>query len=362
MFHSTRQNRTYEVLSEAGVDCLVCFDAVSSRWLTGFSGSTGVVVVNAQAGTTTLIVDPRYTVSVRAEVDSWGDPTVVVEADTSVDSYGVIKNSASGRVGVVASRVTLAQANALGKVGVEVNELDTDPLLRLRLVKDQDEIANMRTALAAAEQGFIAAEDMLNNPGATEINVRSALESAMLGAGATEVGFPTIVASGPNSLSPHATPTDRTIRDGEFVIIDFGGAINGYKSDSARTLWRGELSEQQIEVYETVRQALEVSTSVIAPGATYGQVKEAADKVLNEAGYGEYILHPFGHNIGLDTHERPYFSEHDPDASLEMQQGNIVALEPAVYVPDVGGVRVENLILVTADGCEVMNTLPVRSP
>ena len=143
------------------------------------------------------------------------------------------------------------------------------------------------------------------------------------------------------------------------MIIDFGGSIDGYKSDTSRTIWRGDLTPEQIEVYETVHEALDAATGVIASGATYGQVKAAADEVIEAAGYSDFVLHPFGHNIGLDAHERPYFSTTEPDGSTEMVENHVVALEPAVYVPGVGGVRIENLIVVTDTGCEVLNSLPI---
>ncbi len=360
MIHNTRQDNAYRELADAGLDSLVCYDSVSLRWLTGFSGSTATCIVNVSEATTTLIVDPRYTASVVAMVERSGAGTKVIEAETRADGLKIIGEHAKGKVGLVSSNVTLAEANQLTRAGIEFESLETDPLLGLRLIKDDAELANMRAALAAAEEGFIAAAKVLEQSGSTEIGVRSALESGMLAAGAEEVGFSTIVASGPNSLSPHSTPTDRVIEDGEFVIIDFGGAVNGYKSDTSRTLWRGELSADQVKVYEAVETALQRATAAIAPGATYGQVKEAADEVLIGAGYGDYMLHPFGHNIGLEAHERPYFTTAAPDGDTELVAGHVVALEPAVYVPEVGGVRIENLIAVTNDGCEVMNSLPVN--
>lgn len=228
-----------------------------------------------------------------------------------------------------------------------------DPILNgLRLVKDEDEIANLQKAIGIAEEAMTELLPKIKI-GMTEKQIAGALSQLLLEKGSEGNPFGPIVSSGPNAASPHAVPTDRPIRSGELMIIDWGAIVNDYPSDITRTFAVGELSDELKQMYATVKAANEAGLAAVSPENTCSHVDEAARKTIDDAGYGEYFIHRTGHGLGLEIHEEPSMITGNSNALVE---GMTFTVEPGVYVPDVAGVRIEDDVLVTAEGCHVLTT------
>jgi Xaa-Pro aminopeptidase len=191
--------------------------------------------------------------------------------------------------------------------------------------------------------------------GVSELEAANELEYFMRANGAEGLAFASIVASGPNSANPHAVPTGRLLQRGDFVVLDFGARYRGYCSDMTRTVCLGEASAKQRRVYETVLAAHEAGKQAIAPGVAASSVHEAAAAVIAAAGFGDYFLHSLGHGVGLEVHEEPTLH---PKSEAVLQEGNVVTVEPGIYLPGVGGVRIEDFGVVRAGGFESFTASP----
>lgn len=224
----------------------------------------------------------------------------------------------------------------------------------LRLVKDEDEIAKMRKAVEVAETAMHKLLPQIKI-GMTEKQIAGILSQELMNAGSDKSPFGPIVSSGPNAASPHAVPTDRPIGAGELMIIDWGAIVNDYPSDITRTFAVGEVSDEYKQIYETVKQANEAGKAISKPANRCSQVDEAAREVIDEAGYGEYFIHRTGHGLGLEVHEEPSMMTGVQDQLVE---GMTYTVEPGIYVPDQVGVRIEDDVVITADGCESLTSFP----
>lgn len=230
-----------------------------------------------------------------------------------------------------------------------------DIVSNLRLHKDENEIKAMRSAVMIAEtalQETVACVKM----GMTELELASELVIQILRAGSeSEIPFKPIVASGPNSAFVHATPSKRKLQYGDMLMIDFGARVEGYVSDITRTFALGEINEEMRKVYDIVKEANEAGTNAVAVGVQCAEVDRAARSVIEEAGYGKYFIHRTGHGIGLEGHEGPYISG---DNRLLLSEGMTFTIEPALYIPNQGGVRIEDNVVVTSEGVECLSSYP----
>ncbi len=224
----------------------------------------------------------------------------------------------------------------------------------LRAGKDEDEVQAMKAAQRIAEQALKETLEYMK-PGMTEKEVAAYLEYRMLSLGAEKKSFDTIVASGPNSSKPHAVPGERKIQNGDFVTIDFGCVYKGYCSDTTRTVAIGEPTEEMRKVYDTVLQAQLTGIAAAKAGLTGKEIDGAARKVIEDAGYGEYFGHSFGHSLGIEIHESPNLSPSNPNP---MPVGAVVSAEPGIYLPGKFGVRIEDVLILTEDGCENITNYP----
>jgi Xaa-Pro dipeptidase len=235
--------------------------------------------------------------------------------------------------------------------------LATEPWLpQLRMRKDEAELASMRRAIEMAEQ---AMQQLLDEgsirPGRTELQVAADLRIAMLRQGGQGDAFSPIVVAGPNSASPHAGPSDRPLAEGDLVTIDWGTIHEGYRSDITRTFVLGSPSAEIVKMYDTVLAANRAGRLAIRPGIPAQEIDRAARQAISQAGYGEYFIHRTGHGLGLETHEPPYIVE----GNLELlEAGMTFTVEPGVYVPGLGGVRIEDDVVVNEEGSETLTTLP----
>jgi Xaa-Pro dipeptidase len=229
-------------------------------------------------------------------------------------------------------------------------------LPELRMAKDEAEIAHMRRAIEIAETAMQRLlDDRAIRPGRTEQEVAADLKVAMLRDGGQEEAFSPIVVAGPNSASPHAGPSDRPLAEGDFVTIDWGTTHDGYRSDITRTYVLGSPTPEMERIYDAVLAANQSGRLTTRPGLPAQDVDRAARRAITLAGYGEYFIHRTGHGLGLETHEPPYIVEGNLDL---LQPGMTFTVEPGIYIPGLGGVRIEDDVVVTEEGAETLTTLP----
>jgi Xaa-Pro aminopeptidase len=218
------------------------------------------------------------------------------------------------------------------------------------MVKDGDELQLIRDAVALGAKLFDRAIEVLR-PGVKEVEVAAEMEYAARRSGAEEMSFPTIIASGARSALPHGRASEQRIAAGGFVVCDFGVILSGYCSDQTRTVWVGAVTEDARRAYEAVREAQQAAIEAVRPDVAVGDVDAAARKVLRKAGLGRYFTHSTGHGVGLEIHEAPRVADGQKDI---LEPGMVITIEPGVYFPGKWGVRIEDMVAVTAGGCEVM--------
>jgi len=259
-----------------------------------------------------------------------------------------------GRLGVEYTAMRVLELRAIEAADEEVEVVDaTSVLARLRMVKDAGELQAMREAVGVVEEALgltIAAI----KPGVTELEIAATWERAMQAAG-SQASFTTIVASGPNSANPHHTAGSRRIERGDLVILDGGARVGGYCSDITRTVAVGELGEEGRRIYDLVLRANRAGVAALAPGRTGVEIDQAARSVIEQGGYGQQFVHRTGHGLGIEIHEPPYLhsAEHDP-----LPEGSTFTVEPGIYLPGVGGVRIEDNVVLTAAGGDVLTSFP----
>ena len=375
--YGRRLARTREAIAQAGLDGLLIASQYNRRYLTGFTAhdgditeSSGWVLVTPStfglvAGTFQLsgvedeIVPSGVQVLSTDKALPWSVVADAVKAD-GVRRLGFEKDWLSY------DRYARVRDALNQTVGADAELLPADDLVvMVRAIKDAAEIATMRRAAAVADDAF---EQLLTEikVGMTEREIASLLEQHMVELGASGVSFPTIVACGPGGAQPHAVPTDRPVRAGEPLLIDFGCRVDGYCSDTTRTFCIGEPDPKLVELYNIVRRAQDAGFQALADGVRRGRdVDAAARAVIEEAGYGEQYFHSLGHGVGLAIHELPVTAKlriQTPEADAEMakreqlEPNSVITNEPGIYIPGWGGVRLEDMVLVGDDGYEIMTT------
>jgi Xaa-Pro aminopeptidase len=346
-----RAERLVELLPDAGVDVLLVSALVNVRYMTGYTGSNGLALVGPQ--TRVFVTDFRYVEQAAEEVDPTFDRRRAPQE--LLDIVGELLPQGSLRLGFDDAHVTVRQHAKLRELLPERVELVKAGGLveRLRAVKDHMEIARIR---AAAEAADAALRDILEQglTGRTEREVATALERAMLERGASKPSFDSIVAAGAHGALPHATPRDVEIGRGELVVIDWGAEVEGYCSDCTRTVATGEPGSEAREIYELVLQAQRAGVEAVRAGTGGRDVDAVARAVIEEAGHGEHFGHGLGHGVGSEVHEAPRLSMRSED---ELRSGNVVTVEPGVYLPGQLGVRIEDLVVVDEEGAEILSSV-----
>jgi Xaa-Pro aminopeptidase len=348
---SARVDALLAALAERELDALLVSNLVNVRWLTGFTGSNAAAVVGPAQRR--FVTDFRYLSQSAEQVDGeW-------EREIARD---LLERAAAGlaqgplRLGFDDADLTVRQhAQLAGQVGEDVELVAAGGVLEeLRAVKDAAEIDAIRAAARVADAAF---EEVVGAGivGRTERDVALDLEIAMRRRGAQAPSFAPIVAAGAHGALPHAEPRDVPIAAGTLVVIDWGAQLDGYASDCTRTVATGELDPRDRAVYDLVLRAQEAALAAVRPGPTGREVDAIARAIIDEAGHAEHFGHGLGHGVGLEVHEGPRLSALGTDT---LAAGNIVTVEPGVYVPDAVGVRIEDLVAITADGHEVLSGLP----
>jgi Xaa-Pro aminopeptidase len=327
-------------------DALLILNEKNIRYLTGFTGGDGALMVGPDW--LTLLVDGRYTTQARAEAGG----TEVCEFRKRVD--GIVATARRHGIGSAGFESPVLSVEEYLRLKGSLPEVDFLPLpdafQLLRAVKDDGEIDRIREAARIAGEALAAVREMIR-PGVREEEIALELEYRMRRGDAEQVSFETIVAAGANSALPHATPGRRAIADGDCVMIDFGAVCDGYHSDETCTFVVGRASESQREVYGLVREAHDRAIRAIRAGASCGEIDGIARSFLAEAGLGEAFSHGTGHGVGLDVHEAPRLAAGREEI---LRAGMVFTVEPGVYLPGLWGVRIEDTILVTEGGCEVL--------
>jgi Xaa-Pro aminopeptidase len=341
-------------LKEEKLDGIFLLNDSNVRYISGFTGSESYVVITVQ--TRAFVTDSRYTEQAEAEckdfeIIRWGKPSKGMhETIKEICEKGGVKRLAFER-----QHVTYAMYEELSKALDGVELVPTAGLVEdLRNVKDETELNYMRKAAQIADEAFTEILKYIK-PGVSEMDIERELQYIIKKKGAEDVGFSTIVASGKRSSLPHAIPCDKKIEKGDFVTLDFGAKYMGYRSDMTRTIVVGTPSDKQRDIYEIVKKAQEDASKAVKPGVAGKVPDTCARDYITKAGYGEYFGHGLGHGVGLDIHEGPTLSRL---AEKLLEVGNVVTVEPGIYLPDWGGVRIEDTVVVQENGIEVLTKSP----
>jgi Xaa-Pro aminopeptidase len=346
-------------LADVPCDALLVTNLTNVRYLTGFTGSAALLLVPADdAEEPVFVTDGRYRDQAASELAA-----ARVEARTVVgleeDARRRALASAAGglgRIGLEAESVTWAQQRGFaGDWFPDAELVPTAGLVEsLRLVKDAGEVARIQAACEMADAALAAVRHRLGEA-STEAEVALELEWQMRRLGAEGPSFETIVASGPNAAMPHHRAGSRRIVEGDLVVLDFGALVDGYHSDMTRTVMIGEPSDTQSRMYDVVREAQAAGVAAVKAGAEARSVDEACRSVIRDAGWDQAFLHATGHGVGLDIHEPPRVAR-TTDAMLA--DGQVVTVEPGVYLAEHGGVRIEDTVVVTPEGCRTLTLAP----
>jgi Xaa-Pro aminopeptidase len=369
-----RLSRVRANVLAASLDAFVVSHLPNVRYLTGFSGSAGMLVLLRSR--CLLVVDFRYLTAAQELVRELPPDLIAMElADQSYDEalVGVLRHESSVRIGIEAAWLSVSRFNAISSALAAMAPfplqsehpvpalVPTERLVeRVRIIKDVGEVETLReaarrlSAVARRLPSFVTA-------GRRECDIAFDLEVAMRDEGFSRPAFDTIVASGPNSAFPHARPTDRRLRAGDSTVLDFGGVYDGYCVDLTRTVQLGPAPEELRRLYQAVEEAHTGAVAAVRSGVRPSVIDAAAREVLQAHGLGAAFGHGTGHGIGLEVHEEPRVAREVPGLPDEpVEPGMVFTIEPGAYVPGLGGVRIEDDVLVTVQGCEVLTDAPRR--
>ena len=336
------------------VDALLITHPVDIRYLTGFVGDDSWAIVPAQGRRVHVLSDARFTEQIKREAPQ---VTAHIRKKGLADELAKLAASSSLRtLAISRDHVTMAQMQALRRKvkGLKFKAVE-DGLLQQRAVKDEDEINCIRQALRIQQQAFIELLTLIE-PGVTENDLAAELEYRMRRLGADGPSFHTIVAFDANAALPHAIPGMRKLKNHGLVLIDWGAKYGGYCADLTRVVAVGRVSRRLREIYQVCRAAQLAAIEAIAPGAAVKAVDKVARDIIRQAGYGQQFGRGLGHGIGLDIHEQPVLSFRADDV---LKPGQVVTVEPGIYLAGVGGVRLEDDVLVTRDGYQLLSALPL---
>ncbi len=332
---------------EGKADCALITDDVNRRYLTGMKSSAGIVLCFPE--TSYLLIDFRYIEKARETVRSC---TVIEQKNTYAQVKELLDRHAARTIAVESHSMTLQRLETF-RSKLEGCEFLTDHTLSnalygLRTVKTPGELAKIKAAQALAEHALAALLEQLH-AGMTEREIALTLDFHMRKNGAEDLSFETIALSGAHSSMPHGVPDDRAVQKGEFVLMDFGAVVDGYHSDMTRTVCVGTPSPEMEQVYKIVLTAQKTALAQAKSGITGHDLDAAARQVIGDAGYAEMFGHALGHGVGMEIHEFPVAG---PKQNGVLEEGSVVTVEPGIYIPGKFGVRIEDFVYITKNGCE----------
>jgi Xaa-Pro aminopeptidase len=352
-YAALRRRRVMDGLGGDGPDAVLVRSEVNVSYLTGFSGDSSVLLLSRDRAL--LISDARFTEQIKQEcpgldaaIRSPSKPPLGFVAET-------IKAFGTRSLGFESDHTTVTEFEALRHALPVVDwRPECNRVESLRAVKDVSEIAAIREAIDIAERAFTVFRALLR-PDDCEKDLHDAMEGYIRRAGGKCSSFPTIVAVGERAALPHAPPSLKRVREADHLLVDWGASGRFYKSDLTRVLAVHNISAKLEEIYGVVLRAQAAGIAAVRPGATAKDVDAEARAVIGQAGFGDFFGHSLGHGIGLEVHEAPALR---PTSEIRLVPGNVVTVEPGIYIPGWGGVRIEDDVLVTPDGCEVLTRVP----
>lgn len=345
---SSRLEKTRSLLKSSELDALIVSNPYNRRYLSGFDGSAGLLVIGAEEAM--LLTDFRYLDQAKAQT---AECTVHLWQD---DLYrflaAILEEAGWKRVGFEAKHVSYAACEEMKeKLAAELVPIE-ESAERQRMVKNAAELAILRRGAIILDQAFEYICSIIE-PGACEKEIARELEIYLLRQGSEERSFRFIVASGVRGAMPHGIASEKIVQKGDLVTLDFGAYFEAYATDMTRTVVCGEPDERQLEIYDIVKKAQQEAFMALRPGKLGQEVDGIARKIIAEAGYGDYYGHGLGHGVGLETHEQPVLNHR---SKTVLQPGMVVTLEPGIYIPGWGGVRIEDMVLVTTGEAERLTT------
>ena len=347
-----RIQRAVNILREKKVDALLINDLTNVRYLSGFTGSEASVIITPEAFF--ILVDSRYTSQAKIEAPLFQISKISKRIE---DTAKLITRLKLKKIGFDAKNISYSDFKELEEKLSHCKLIPIEePLLKLRVSKEKDEIKIITKAISIATFGFNQVKGQIKT-GITEKEIALELEIALKRAGADKLPFDIIVASGKRSALPHGIASNKKIGRGELVTIDFGVQYQGYCTDETCTLINGKPTTKQKKIFSIAKDAHDRAIERIKPGISSKKVDQAARDYISKKGFGKYFGHGTGHGVGLSVHEEPQLS---PLKNETLEEGMIITIEPGIYIPNWGGVRIEDMVLVTRDGCEVLTVLPKR--
>jgi Xaa-Pro aminopeptidase len=346
-----RRERLRCKLASTDADAFLVSSPTNVRYLTGFTGDSSVLLVSRERDI--LISDGRFTTQLARDCPGLEASIRPSGRELTAEIAHVVATMGVRRIAFEATSCTVAESESIHDAIPSVSMTGVRGWVEaLRRVKDDEEIAAIRSAVRCAERAFTMLRAGLRI-GDCEKEVADALDGYLRHCGATASSFPVIVAVGARAALPHARPTTTArIGDDDFVLIDWGASGEPYKSDLTRVLVTGKVTPTFETIYRTVLAAQERAISAIRPGAKAQEIDSEARSLIEDAGFGAFFDHGLGHGLGMDIHEAPRLRRESPDL---LEPGNVVTVEPGIYRPDWGGIRIEDDVLVTPDGCEVLS-------
>ena len=357
MNHPSRLRGVQGAIEQRRLDALMVTNLPNIRYLSGFTGSAGVLVVTAREQV--LLTDGRYTEQARQEVEGAKVKIkikIVKKSALAAAAEWFQKHSRLTRIGIEAAHMTVAERASLAQsIAKPARLIAAPPIVEpLRMIKDAGEIAAIRTACHLGVQLFRTLTESLR-PGVAESQAAGELEYAARQAGVEQMAFSTIIAGAERSALPHGRASSAAIPQQGFVVCDFGVILAGYCSDMTRTVHVGRPQPEARSSYEAVREAQQSALDAVKPGVTAGEVDHAARKLLYNRGLGKFFTHSTGHGLGLEIHEAPKLAAAGTEV---LRPGMVVTVEPGVYLPGKWGVRIEDTVVVTETGCEILTPCP----
>lgn len=341
-----RRDALHVLLAELKADALLITDMNNVRYFSGFTGSSASLLIAGEDAF--FLTDGRYKTQAAQEVN--GAEIVIYKShlDSLEELFHLLGIES---LAFEAEDISYARWTDLESRFGEVKLLPVKEQIRnIRRVKQPGEIETMKRGTSLAKEVFLAVRDQVK-PGAVESDIALAFEVEAKKRGATKLSFDIIVASGARSALPHASPTNKVIMDGDLVIVDFGIVLDGYSTDETCTFRVGKVEPELNDIYKIVKEAHDKAIALVKPGIKAAHIDSSARNHIVDKGYGDYFSHGTGHGVGLQIHELPVISERSEEV---LEEGMVFTIEPGIYMPEQGGVRIEDMILVTADGHEVL--------
>jgi Xaa-Pro aminopeptidase len=350
-----RVDRLRQSMAELGIEGLLVTGPENRHYLSAFTGSNGVLIITLTQQA--VATDSRYYQQVSLESPGWSLIEVGYDFDSKLPTVLAEMGLLGKKVGFETTHLTVDRYRRWQSAIIPPTQLQetTDVVEELRIQKDAQELSAIRRAAAAADKALAHIFTWLH-PGLTERQIAWELERFMRQNGADGLAFDIIVAAGSNAALPHAIPTDRPVEQGEPIILDLGCTIDGYRSDVTRTVCLGTpRDDRYLELWHLVDSALETAQQALFPGIRSDTGDALARDVINQAGWGAYFGHSLGHGVGLAIHERPRLSYASTETVPMM---SVLTVEPGIYIPDWGGIRLENLVYMTNEGVEILTKAP----